>query len=122
MSYYTRNHLQDDWTAHAAADAQRRVRAAEQDAGWYFDQATRRQKAEFDATMHALLGVTGPRANRARDAARTQWQRTTAEAQTLFERTVDSLLATGEVTAELDEAWTALADRDATLPVLAAAS
>lgn len=120
MSYYARNHLQDDWAAHAAAEAQRRARAAEQDAGWYLDHATRRQKAEFGATMHALLGVTGPSANRARDAARARWQETTAEAGALFERTVDCLLASGEVSAELDAQWTALADRDADPPALAA--
>ena len=113
MSYYARNHLQDDWASHDAADMQRRVQAAEKEAGWYFDQATKHEKAEFDAAMHSLLGVTGPRANRERERARTRWRDATAEARTLLEATIECLLASGEVSAELDEQWTALCDRDA---------
>lgn len=108
MSHYARNHLQDDWAAEAASDMQARVQAAEREACWYFDQATRHQRCEFDAAMHALLGVTGPRANRARDAAKARWLEATAEARTLLDATIDCLLASGEVSAELDEQWTAL--------------
>jgi hypothetical protein len=113
MSYYARNHLQDDWATEAAADTQARVQQAEREAGWYFDQATKHQKAEFDATMHALLGVTGPRANRTRGAARTRWQQDTAEARALLDATVECLLQSGEVSGELDEQWTALIDNAA---------
>ena len=113
MSYYTRNHLQDDWASHEIADTQARVREAEREAGWYFDQATRHQKAEFDATMHALLGMAGPRWDRARASARAQWQAATGEARQLLDATVECLLATGEVSNELDAQWTALIDRDA---------
>lgn len=112
MSYYARNHLQDDWASHAIADTQARVRGAEREAGWYFDQATKHQKAEFDATMHALLGMTGPRWDRARDSARAQWQAATKDARTLLEATVECLLDCGEVSGELDDAWTTLIDRD----------
>ena len=112
MSHYARNHLQDDWASDAAADMQRRVQAAEKEAGWYFDQATKLEKAEFDAAMHSLLGVTGPKGNRAREQARARWRSATAEARALFEVTIECLLQSGEVSAELDEQWTALIDRD----------
>lgn len=120
MSHYARNHLQDDWASQSLADMQARVREAEREAGWYFDSATTRQKAGFDATIRSLLGTTGPRADRARAAARAHWQAATLEARTLFEATVDCLLASGEVSPELDEAWTALIDRDAAVTRLAA--
>jgi hypothetical protein len=113
MSHYARNHLQDDWATHSAAEMQLRVQEAETTAGWYFDQATRPNKAEFDAALHTLLGVTGPRANRARAAAKARWQEATREARGLFDATVDCLLRDGEVSAELDEAWTTLIDRRA---------
>src|SRR5690349_16658964 len=112
MSYYARNHLQDDWESQARAEIEQRVQAAETEAAWYFNRATKHKKAEFDATMRAMLGVTGPRADRARDRARTRWQDATAEARSLLDPTIDCLLGTGEVSAELDERWTALIDRD----------
>ena len=111
MSHYARNHLQDDWAAHARDDAEQAVQAAEKAAGWYFDRATRRDRATFDAAMQALFGVTGPRANRDRDRARRRWREATAEADALFEATVACLLAHGEVSAEFDEKWTALIAR-----------
>jgi hypothetical protein len=114
MSHYARNHLQDDWASQAHAETAQRVQAAETEAAWYFDRATKREKAEFDAAMRSMLGVTGPRADRARDRARARWQDVTAKAHTLLEATIECLLATGEVSAELDERWTALIDRDAT--------
>jgi hypothetical protein len=113
MSYYARNHLQDDWGSQTRAEIEQRVRAAETEAAWYFDKATKHEKAEFDATMRALLGVTGPRADRTRERARTRWQDATAEARSLLDATIECLLDAGEVSAELDERWTALIDRDA---------
>ena len=120
MSYYARNHLQDDWDADAVADTQARVQAAEGEAGWYFDAATKHQKAEFEAAMHALLGMTGPKWDRARDQTKARWQAATLEARKLFDATVECLLASGEVSAELDEAWTALIERDAAVTAMAA--
>jgi hypothetical protein len=110
MSYHARNHLQDNWGARSLADSQARTQTAEAEAGWYFDQATRHAKAEFDAAIHALLDVTGPRANRARDSAKANWDEATRAPRALFEATVDCLLTSGEVSAELDDAWTALID------------
>lgn len=113
MSHYARNHLQDDWASQVQAETAQRVQAADTEAAWYFERATKREKAEFDATMRAMLGVTGPRADRARERARVRWQDVTAEARSLLEATIECLLATGEVSAELDERWTVLFDRDA---------
>jgi hypothetical protein len=113
MSHYARNHLQDDWASHAHEDTRRRVQAAEKEAGWYFDKAVRGEKAEFDAAMRVLFGVTSPRADRERERVRRRWQEATAEPRALLDATVECLLATGEVSAELDELWTALIDRDA---------
>ena len=87
-----------------------KIERAEIDAGWYFDKATRAQKAEYDATMRNLIGVVGPRWNRERDAAKAKFAAETAEARALFDRTVESLLETGEVSQELDDEWTALFD------------
>lgn len=113
MSHYARNHLQDDWASYGVAEMQQRVQEAEKEAGWYFAQATTREKAEFDAAMHSLLGVTGPRADRAREHARRRWREATADANALLELTIACLLAYGEVSAELDTQWTALFDQNA---------
>jgi len=110
-------HIMDD-----EREFQAKAARCEQDAGWYFDQATKREKAEFDATMHGLLGMTGPRWDRARDAAKAKWREDTAEARALFDRTVDCLMETGEVSDELDALWTELIDREAVAGAMAEAA
>lgn len=112
MSYYAHNYLQDDWASHAVGEDTRRRQAAERTGGWYFDQATRRQRSAHEADLRALLGRSGPEWDRARDALRQRFAEATAEAGALFDRTVTSLLDTGEVSDELDEAWTALCERE----------
>jgi hypothetical protein len=119
MSHYARNHLQDDWATDAAADMQARVQNAEHEAGWFFDLATASQRAEFEASMRALLGTTGPRANRARDTARSRFRQSTTEARALLEASIDCLLDNGELSAELDEQWTTLIEHGSQLPVAA---
>lgn len=116
MSHYARNHLQDDWTSHAAGEAARRMQAAERTAGWYFDQATRPQRSAYEADLRALSGMNGPERDRDREALRQRFTGTTAEARALFEATVNTLLETGEVSGELDEAWTALCERKDAAP------
>jgi hypothetical protein len=111
MSHYARNHLQDDWASHAAREASQRLETAERTAGWYFEQATRRQRSAHEAELRPLLGTSGPKWDRAREALRRRFAETTAEAGALFDRTVTCLLATGEVSDELD-AWTALCERE----------
>jgi hypothetical protein len=112
MSYYARNHLQADWDACGAREAARRLEAAERTARWYFDRATRRQRSAHEADLRALLGMSGPKWDSARDALRQRFAAATAEAGALLDRTVACLLATGEVSDELDEAWTALCERE----------
>lgn len=108
MGHYSRNHLQDDWDAMDAAAHANRVAKAEQEAGEYFASVTKDQKAEYDATMRSLLGMTGPRWDRARDAAKAAWKVATAPASELYDRTVECILETGEVSEELSTAWDAL--------------
>jgi hypothetical protein len=110
MSYYARNHLQDDWASRAVEEATNRLEAAERTAGWYFEQATQRQRGAHEADLRALLGKKGPVWDRAREARRRRFAEETAKAGALFDRTVTCLLTTGEVSDELDEAWTALCD------------
>jgi len=57
--------------------------------------------------------MSGPKWDRARDALRRRFGPTMAEARTLFDDTVQCLLDTGEVSGELDQAWTALCEREA---------
>jgi hypothetical protein len=112
VSYYARNHLQDDWAAAAAGETAQALRDANRTAGWYFDRATRRQRAAHEAGMRALAGASAPERDRDREALRRRWREATAEAQMLFEASVACLLAGGEVSGELDEAWTALFARE----------
>jgi hypothetical protein len=112
MSYYARNHLQDDWASHATRESEQRLEAAERAAGWYFEQATRRQRNAHEAHLRVLLGSSGPKWDRARETLRAKFAAATAEARALFDRTVICLLDTGEVSDELDEAWTALCRRE----------
>ena len=111
MSHYAHNHLQDDWTSRETADAAERLDEAERIAAWYFERATQRQQAACRSGLKALLGMSGPKWDRARETLRRSFRETTAEAQVLFERTVQALLDTGEVADELDQAWTALFER-----------
>lgn len=110
MSYYGKNPFDADWEAAAAEDQVGRVARAEEEAGRYFRDATKAMQAEYDATMRDLLGMTGPRWDRARAAAKAKWDADTAPAKALFDRTVECLLETGEVSDALDYEWTRLTD------------
>lgn len=112
MSYYGKNPFDADWETEAAEDVAGRVACAEEEAGRYFRDATKAMQAEYDATMRDLLGMTGPRWDRARAAARAKWDADTAPAKALFDRTVECLLETGEVSDALDYEWTRLTDPD----------
>ena len=85
-----------------------KIQHCDESAGWYFAAATKGPKAEFDATMRSLLGVTGPKWDRAREAARAKFRADTADARLLCDLTFDSLMSTGEVSPELDDEWTRL--------------
>lgn len=112
MSHYARNHLQEDWASHAASETAERIGAAERMAAWNFDQATWRQRKDYEAGLDALRDISGPARDHACDILRRRFAEATAEARGLFERTVRCLLDSGEVSQELDEAWTALCERE----------
>lgn len=112
MGYYSENLLEADWEAEAARADVTRVARAEDEAGLLFDVSTKDARAEFDAAMASLLGVTGPRWNRARDAAKAKFAADTAPARRLYDLTVDCILEHGEISEELSAAWDALKPAD----------
>lgn len=85
---------------------------AEHEAGRYFQQATVRQKAAYDATMASLRGMDAPRYDRARAAASAEWARSTVEAADLYQITKESIMVHGEVPEEISELWDDLDVRD----------
>ena len=95
-----------------AREEAERIELAEIAAGRFFSSVTKTATAEFHATMEALRGTAGPRWNRERDAARAKFAADTAEANTLYDETVECILTHGEVSADLDERWTELSDRE----------
>ena len=117
MSNVVPLHIMDD-----LRDYREKVARCDELAGSYFADATKAQKAEFDAEMKSLLGVTGPRWDRARDAAKAKFKASTVEAAALCDRTFEYLMATGEVSTELDNEWTALIEREALLNAMVEAA
>lgn len=112
MGYYSANPFDADWEAEAAEDRANRVARAEEEAAIYLNVAKAEAQAGFDATMASLLGVTGPRWNRARDAAKAKFAADTAPARRLYDLTVECILEHGEVSEELSDAWDALKPAD----------
>jgi len=108
MGYYSANPFDADWEAEAAEDRANRVARAEEEAAIYLNVAIEDARAEFDAAMASLLGVTGPRWNRARDAAKAKFRVGTAPARRLYDRTVEYLIDHSEISEELSDAWDAL--------------
>lgn len=108
-------HVMDDMREYNA-----KVARCDELAGSYFADATKAQKAEFDAEMKSSLGLRGPKWDRARDAAKAKFQASTVEASELFDRTFACLMATGEVSRELDDLWTALCARETVRTLIAA--
>ena len=74
-----------------------------------FKLATAPQKAIYDQAMSDLRGLSGPRYDRAREAAKSEWYRSTKAARDLFNRTCDHLMRGGDEADEaIDAEWTAL--------------
>lgn len=109
MGYYSANPFDEDWERNAAQDHANRVERAEREAEFYLNDFRKAPQAEFDATMASLLGMTGPRWRRERDAAKAKFTAAMAPARTLYDRTVDCILENGEVSDEIGAAWDALA-------------
>jgi hypothetical protein len=104
---YAINH----WRRHESeAEHAFRVMRAEEDAQSLFASATVRQKQAYDAVMADLRGLRAPRYDRTRAAALRVWRDTTQDARTLYFRTCDTLMRSGEIPEELDRAWTRLVD------------
>ena len=103
--YYAKNphYAPDDFS-----EAVDRLERCEERAGRWFADATREQLATFNRTTADLRGLTGPRYDRERAAAKTLWERTTAPANELYHLTVAELMATGEVSEALADRWGAL--------------
>lgn len=103
--------LQNSWADNARAERnreQRRSEDAERTAFGYFADATKPQKATFDATMKVLIGCTGPRWDRARTEAKAKYARTTQQARALYDLTLDEILRDGEVSEATEASWSAL--------------
>ena len=94
-------------------DEHDRIEAAKALAGWYFNLVTLSQRTAFNTAMMAARGYTGPRWDRARKAAHTNWDRDTAAARALYHVTLAEILETGEVSQALSYRWDELTARAA---------
>lgn len=102
---YARNH----WRRFESdAEHAERVEAAEAEAGRYFDEVTKAQKAAYTLAMSDLRGLSGPRYDRARAAARAAWEASTEQARELFYITADEVMRDGEVSEATAALWDAL--------------
>lgn len=97
---------------------------AEIEAGELFDDATKYQAADFKAATSSAEKLFG-HGSRAHEAAirlaKRSWDNNTAEAKALYHRTVERLMAVGEVGDELDALWTELCQREAVAQAMQAA-
>lgn len=107
MSYYARNHLQDNWGASDASYEAECQERAELQAGRWFADLTRQQTAEYNGTMSVASAYRGsPKWERISQQAKRTFQETTADAAKISDMVLADLLASGEVS----EATTAAAD------------
>ncbi|MGJ5032288.1 hypothetical protein ACQR1I_36000 [Bradyrhizobium sp. HKCCYLS2038] len=110
---YARNHWRRYEGAQEHAD---RVESAEENAFWYFAQATAPQLEIWQAAMNAAAKFQGnafydKRAADIRAAADAEWQSTTAAARDLFNITADELMRDGEISDATSLAWDVLIDQ-----------
>ena len=102
---YAKNH----WRRFESnAEHDERVEAADAEAGRYFDDATKVQKAAYTLAISDLRGLSGPRYERARADARAAWDASTEQARELFYITADEIMRDGEVSEETGALWDAL--------------
>lgn len=109
MSYYAKNphYAPDDFS-----EENEKLERCEREAGTWFNQATKPQRAAYDLAIADLRGLMGPRYTRARETAQAAWYAATRPAAALFDLTVAELLTTGEVSEELQYRWEMLAVAD----------
>lgn len=93
MSYYSPNphFAPDDFS-----EDRERLERCEAEAGRWFDALTKPQVAQYHATIAGLRGLAGPRYDRARAAAQTEWDRSTADAKRIYDMALADLMASGE--------------------------
>lgn len=109
MTHRPEDYALNHWLPHESdAEHALRVESAEEHANDLFRQATVDQSATYHSVLADIRHLSGPRYDRAREAAKRVWRESTQEARNLFNSTADALMATGEVSEELDREWTRL--------------
>lgn len=87
-------------------DAEEREERVDTEASRWFKDATKPQlKAYRDRVEYIRAWYGAPRWERDRDEALAKYKADTAAASTLYRRTFDELMETGEVSEELADAW-----------------
>lgn len=86
-----------------------RVEFCQAGAGWYFNDATKAQKAAHTLACNDLKGLFGPVYERRRNAISATWKADTAAAAELYEATFAELMTSGEVSEALSYRWDELA-------------
>lgn len=95
------------------SEARERFERCEEEAGRLFADATKAQTALFNRTMADLKGLSAPRYDRAREAAKAEFNRSTTDARELCEASMKDLMLTGEISQETWAGWDALAKLEA---------
>lgn len=110
-SHYSRNILEADWEAEQSADYAERLERAEREAmGWFRSSTREALEAHTRAIVDLQPYYGSPKWARARDAADRAYSAATKPVWALYQPSVDELMATGEISPELDAKWTALRD------------
>jgi hypothetical protein len=89
-----------------------RLERCEAQAGWYFAGATKPQTAAYNRAMADLRGLSAPKYDRAREAAKAVFTASTKAASELCDLTLAELMTAGEVSEELSYRWDELALTD----------
>lgn len=110
MSYYSPNPHYDRSDRNLDAEyAAEQAERARDEAMKYFADATKTQLQTFtDRVVYLTPYYGSPYWERERNAAKKLYADTTKDARELMERTIDCLIATGEVSEELSLEWDAL--------------
>jgi hypothetical protein len=97
----------------SAEEHAERVERAEHEAGRYFQAATVRQKAVYDASMACIRGLDAPCYRRWHRTASAEWARSTVEAADLYQITAEAIFVHGECPEEIAALWDDLEVRQA---------
>jgi hypothetical protein len=100
--YYAAN---PHYAAPDHSEAKERFARCEERAGALFAAATVAQTTVFHAAMSDLRGLSAPRYDRSRDAAKAAFERSTEAARELCEITMQELMTAGEISDATYDAW-----------------